>query len=123
MGSLALLLSGSAAISNASAIPTDHRAFQNGGSVKQKQVTLPPKEEKAPQEQENFIPVEIPQVDDITKKLDDMQKYSAPTCCGRLPCKGRTLACFACKVCLDCITGAGCGHGDSTHNNRSGITI
>jgi len=42
-------------------------------------------------------------------------KPLTPQCCGRLPCKGRTPFCFQCDICMDCITGAGCGHDTSSH--------
>lgn len=61
-----------------------------------------------------------PQVSDTLAKLDEAtkakKKLNPPKCCGRLPCKGRTLNCYTCLECLDCITGAGCGHNSSTHD-------
>lgn len=41
--------------------------------------------------------------------------YGKPKCCGMLPCKGRTIWCYECDLCMDCITGAGCGHDNSRH--------
>lgn len=59
--------------------------------------------------------------DTIKAAIDEKQRYKAPTCCGHLPCKGRTPGCFHCDLCLDCITGAGCGHGDSDHRPNRGL--
>lgn len=90
--------------------------------MKQDQIKKPPAEVQAPQDQDEFKAMEVPQVDDIVKKIDDIKKYAPASCCGRLPCKGRTLGCYACAICLDCITGAGCGHDDSRHSVTSGMT-
>lgn len=67
----------------------------------------------------------LPTKQDTLQKLDDAlnednkrrqkKKLGRPQCCGRLPCKGRTPTCYKCDLCMDCITGAGCSHNDSTH--------
>lgn len=57
----------------------------------------------------------------IDSVLDEKQKMEPLHCCGILPCKGRTPACYGCSVCMDCITGAGCGHDDSTHKPQTGL--
>lgn len=61
--------------------------------------------------------VKIPETEDILKKIDNAikAKRAPATCCGTLPCKGRKAACFSCDICLDCITGRGCGHDPSRH--------
>lgn len=55
--------------------------------------------------------------------LDNKQKLTPLKCCGRLVCKGRTPACYGCDICMDCITGAGCGHSESTHTPQSGYNL
>lgn len=89
--------------------------------MKQDQIKVPPKEKAAPQDEVSFTEIKLPEIDTTIKKIDDAEKYAPAACCGHLPCKGRTLACYACSICLDCITGAGCGHPDSRHSMRSGM--
>lgn len=66
-----------------------------------------------------------PASEETMEKLDSILKGEArskrrnadgkPQCCGILPCKGRTMWCYECDLCMDCITGAGCGHSSSRH--------
>jgi len=59
----------------------------------------------------------------IDKVLDEKTKLKPLKCCGILPCKGRTPACYGCAICMDCITGAGCGHSNSAHKPQSGYSL
>lgn len=77
-------------------------------------------------------PLEVPNVDESIAKIDDIlaakvkkkKKRAIPelSCCGMLPCKGRTPICYMCDLCLDCITGAGCGHNNSRHKFTNKVT-
>ena len=68
----------------------------------------------------------IRNAEDVTESIADIidggQTLKPPQCCGTLPCKGRVPACYSCDICMDCITGAGCGHNDSTHDPQSGLS-
>ena len=75
------------------------------------------------------MPIEqkVEGVEDMKKKIDEVldgkQKLSPLKCCGHLVCKGRTPACYGCDICMDCITGAGCGHSESSHKPQSGYNL
>ena len=61
--------------------------------------------------------------EDINNIIEEGETLKPLTCCGRLPCKGRTPACFACDLCMDCISGIGCSHPSSHHNPQSAMTL
>jgi hypothetical protein len=98
-------------------------------SPKQKQIPAPPEEGGKPGEgafggqvQKILVPEAGETLDKVNELLADRVREFAPlTCCGILPCKGRKPGCYKCPLCMDCITGAGCGHSDSRHDNRTGL--
>jgi hypothetical protein len=96
--------------------------------VNQKQIPISPGDKPkgdTPDLMQRTLPVK-PQTADTLSKLDALleseiknkkrQTPLTPKCCGILPCKGRTIFCYQCDICLDCITGCGCGHSDSRHS-------
>ena len=96
--------------------------------MSQKQVPIPQPDEGGDKGSGDLMSRKLPvkpQTADTLSKLDAMLAEESknksklrpitPQCCGRLPCKGRTPFCFQCDLCLDCITGAGCGHDNSNH--------
>lgn len=46
----------------------------------------------------------------------ETQQQERLRCCGTLCCKGKQAGCFFCSVCMDCISGIGCGHNNSSHD-------
>lgn len=78
----------------------------------QVQVDVPLEFEDKPQLQDNITAIDA--------LLEKKQRKNPPACCGRLPCKGDKGSphCFTCTKCLDCITGAGCGHAPASHDPR-----
>lgn len=56
-------------------------------------------------------------------KAAEEQKQERVRCCGTLCCKGKQPGCFFCSVCMDCISGIGCGHNDSTHDPEKHIVL
>lgn len=97
-------------------------------SQQHRQLPLPP--DDGGQQQVDPLTVDMPKVDatdllaELDKALDasqpkvSKQKPAKPKCCGILPCKGRSMWCFTCEICLDCITSIGCGHDDSRHEYK-----
>lgn len=95
---------------------------------------LPGKQAPQKQQPANFTPLEHSDaLEKATAAVEAMKKaqkqdeevvlkHRKPKrCCGILPCKGRTPNCFYCAVCVDCITGTGCSHNDSTHDPEAYI--
>lgn len=97
-------------------------------SQQHRQLPLPP--DDGGQQQVDPLTVDMPTVDatdllaELDKALDasqpkvSKQKPAKPKCCGILPCKGRSMWCYTCEICLDCITSIGCGHDDSRHEYK-----
>jgi hypothetical protein len=89
----------------------------------------PPEDEGLPKasgpsmDQKNALDSAQDLTEEIEAIIDESQSLEPLSCCGKLPCKGRTPACYSCDICMDCITGVGCGHDDSNHDPQSAQTL
>lgn len=83
-------------------------------ATKQKQMPVPQVQTELPAPA--FVKTEVVLPESTLDKVDAaLKKSQVSTCCGLLPCKGKTLACFDCDVCLECITGSHCPHDQAVH--------